>query len=98
MSDHVIRAYYDPEIDLLRVELPHADEAPAHSEKLAPDVVLDVESDGAPLVLEVLRASEHYPADWLKAIPNAPAEPPRLWSGGPRSFRSVLRGAAKDAH
>lgn len=66
-----IQAWYDPAIDLLLVELPHGDAPPADSEKLAPDVFLELERAGAPLVLEVLRASEHYPAEWLKSIPNA---------------------------
>lgn len=96
MGDHEIRAYYDPDIDLLRIELPH-DGEPLADEQLGRDVLMEVEPDGAPLVLEVLRASEHYPTEWLKAIPNAPDEPPRLWSGGPRSFRSVLRGAVEEA-
>ncbi len=70
-----IRAYYDAEIDLLMVELPHGDVPPADSERLARDVFLDVEAEGAPLVLEVLRASRHYPAEWLRRMPAAPDEP-----------------------
>ncbi len=73
---HQICAWYDPEIDMLMVELPHGDVPPAESERLAPDVFLELERAGAPLVLEVLRASEHYPAEWLSQIPAAPDERP----------------------
>ncbi len=75
MGIHEIRAYYDAEIDLLMVELPHGDVPPADSARLARDVFLDVEPEGAPLLLEVLRASKHYPSEWLRGIPAAPDEP-----------------------
>ncbi len=74
MSVHEIRAYYDAEIDLLMVELPHGDVPPADSERLARDVFLEVEPGGAPLLLEVLRASRHYPGDWLRRMPAGPEE------------------------
>ncbi len=74
MAAYEIRAFYDADIDLLMVELPHGDLPPADSERLARDVFVDVETDGAPLVLEVLRASHHYPVEWLKRIPATPDE------------------------
>ena len=77
-----IRAYYDPEIDLLMVELPHDDAPPANGQTLAPDVFVELEPEGAPLVLEVLRASEHYPAEWLRGIPAAPDESAAGWPLG----------------
>ncbi len=93
MGIHEIRAYYDADIDLLMVELPHGDVLPADSARLARDVFLDVEAKGAPLVLEVLRASEHYPAEWLKGIPSAPDEaaPPGS-AAGPHGRRGSMAG------
>ncbi len=72
--DCQIHAWYDPDVDLLMVELPHGDALPSEREKLAPDVLLETEPDGAPLMLEVLHASAHYPREWLCTIPNAPDE------------------------
>ncbi len=86
-----IRAYYDPEIDLLMVELPHGDAPPAEGAKLAPDVFVELEAAGAPLVLEVLRASEHYPAEWLKGVPAAPDEPGPTPSPAPHGLRPPSR-------
>ena len=91
--DCQIHAWYDAAVDLLMVELPHGDTPPADSEKLAPDVFLELEREGAPLVLEVLRASEHYPSEWLSTIPNAPAERPVARRRGPHSAR-VMRALA----
>lgn len=87
--DCEIRAWYDPDVDLLMVELPHGDAPPAHTEKLAPDVLLELEREGAPLVLEVLRASEHYPREWLRTIPNAPDERPAAAPTEPHSARAA---------
>ncbi len=86
-----IAAFYDPEIDLLRIELPQPDPSsvPAETERLSPDVLIDVEKDGTPRVLEVQRASEHYPRSWLRRIPNAPDEPSRPQPRGPHSFRAL---------